>query len=147
MSGFLGQILQGVFGGGQQGQTSVINTILQQVLSVREGDKEGIPAILEKFQNAGLGSHVQSWIGTGPNAPVSPEQVGSVFSWQQILTWAQQIGITPETLQSLLAQGLPQVIDQLTPQGQMPNQPPQASDLASVLGRLFGGGAGPSRPA
>jgi len=146
MSGFLGQILQGVFGGGQQGQASVINTILQQVLSVREGDQEGLAAIIAKFQNAGLGSHVQSWIGTGPNAPVSPEQVGSVFSWQQILAWAQQLGITPEALQNLLARGLPQVIDQLTPQGQMPSQPPQADDLASLLGRLFGG-TGSSRPA
>jgi len=143
MSGFFGQILQGVFGGGQQGQASVLNTIVQQVLSVREGDKEGIPAILEKFQNAGLDKHVQSWIGTGANAP---EQVGSVFSLQQIMDWAAQIGVTPETLQTLLAQGLPQVVDRLTPQGQMPNQLPQANDITNLLGQLFGGGAGPSRP-
>src|SRR5690348_17678538 len=106
MSGFLGQILQSVLGGGQQGQSSVINTVLQQVLSVREGDQQGIPAIVAKFQNAGLGDHVQSWIGTGANAPVSPEQVGSVFSVQQIMAWAGQLGITPEVLQNLLAHGL-----------------------------------------
>lgn len=145
MSGFFGQILQGVLGGGQQqGQASVLNTILQQVLSVREGDQQGIPAIIAKFQNAGLGNHVQSWIGTGPNAPVSPQQVGSVFSMQQIMEWAQQFGITPEVLQNLLAQGLPQVIDHLTPQGQVPSQPPEAGDLAGVLGRILGGS---SRPA
>jgi uncharacterized protein YidB (DUF937 family) len=144
MSGFLGQILQGVLGGGQQGQGSAINTIIQQVLSVREGDQQGIPAIIAKFQNAGLGNHVQSWIGTGANAPISPQQVGSVFSMQQIMTWAGQLGISPDAVQNLLAQGLPQVIDHLTPQGQMPDQPPQAGDLASILGRMFGG---PSRPA
>jgi uncharacterized protein YidB (DUF937 family) len=147
MSGFFGQILQGVFGSGQQGQASVISTIVQQVLSVREGDKEGIPAVIAKFQNAGLDKYVQSWVGTGANAPISPEQVGSVFSLQQVMAWAQQLGVTPETLQNLLAQGLPQVIDHLTPQGQMPDQPPQATDLASLVGRLFGGGTGPSRPA
>jgi|tagenome__1003787_1003787.scaffolds.fasta_scaffold20664941_2 uncharacterized protein YidB (DUF937 family) len=147
MSGFFGQMLQGVLGGGQQGQASVISTIVQQVLSVQEGDKQGIPAIIAKFQNAGLDKYVQSWIGTGANAPVSPEQVGSVFSLQQILSWAQQIGVSPETLQNLLAQGLPQVIDHLSPQGQMPDQPPQANDLASLIGRLFGGGTAPSRPA
>jgi uncharacterized protein YidB (DUF937 family) len=139
MSGFLGQILQSVLGGGQQGQASVFNTILQQVLSVREGDKEGIPAIIAKFQNAGLGDHVQSWVGTGANAPVSPEQVGSVFSVQQIMAWAGQLGITPLVLQNLLAQSLPQVVDHMTPGGQVPSQPPQATDFASLLGQLFGG--------
>ena len=79
-----------------------------------------------------------------PSTEMATEQVGSVFSMQQIMAWAQQFGITPDVLQNLLAQGLPHVIDHLTPQGQVPSQPPQAADLASVLGRILGGS---SRPA
>ena len=92
MSGFLGQILQGVMGGGQQGQGSAIAGILQQVLAVKDGDKQGVAAIISKFQSAGLGPAVQSWVGTGQNAPVSSDQIGSVFSQQQIEGWAQQAG-------------------------------------------------------
>ncbi len=66
MSGFVGQILQGVLGGGGQAQSSsILNGVLQQVLAVKDGDKEGVAAIIQKFQNAGLGTYVQSWVGSG----------------------------------------------------------------------------------
>jgi uncharacterized protein YidB (DUF937 family) len=136
MSGFFGQILQGVMGGGQQGQGSPVMAILQQVLAVRDGDNQGIPAIISKFEAAGLGQHVQSWVGTGQNAPVSADQIGQVFSPQQIEGWAQQAGTTPEALKGILAEALPHTIDHATPDGQVPDQTP---DLASLLGRFFGG--------
>jgi uncharacterized protein YidB (DUF937 family) len=140
MSGFFGQILQGVLGGGQGGQASpIVNTILQQVLSVKDGDKEGVAAIISKFQNAGLGDAVQSWIGSGTNAQISPDHVGAAFSPQQIQGWAQQAGITPDAIRDVLSQALPHVVDHLTPQGQVPDQtPPQMLDLASILGRFMG---------
>jgi uncharacterized protein YidB (DUF937 family) len=148
MSGFFNQVLQSVLGSGQPGQASPVNAILQQILSAREGDKEGIAAIIAKFQNAGFADQVQSWIGTGPNAPISPHNVDSVFSPQQIQGWAQQAGVVPDAMRDVLAQALPQVVDHLTPDGKVPDQtPPQMIDLPSLLGRLMGGGAGPSRPA
>ncbi|MDR3532900.1 MAG: YidB family protein [Rhodopila sp.] len=142
MSGLFGQILQGVFSGGQQGQASSISGILQQVLAVKDGDKEGVAAIISKFQTAGLGQHVQSWVGTGENTPVSAEQIGQVFSQEQLEGWAQKAGTTPDALRGVLAEALPHVIDHATPDGQVPAQMP---DLSSLLGRLLGGGAG--RPA
>lgn len=142
MSGLFGQILQGVFSGGQQGQASSISGILQQVLAVKDGDKEGVAAIISKFQTAGLGQHVQSWVGTDENAPVSADQIGQVFSQEQLEGWAQKAGTTPDALRGVLAEALPHVIDHATPDGQVPAQMP---DLSSLLGRLLGGGAG--RPA
>ncbi|WP_428485549.1 YidB family protein [Rhodopila sp.] len=141
MSGFLGQMLQGVLGGGQQGQASPIAGILQQVLSVKDGDKQGVAAIISKFQSAGLGQPVQSWVGTGQNAPVSGNQVGQVFSQNQIEGWAQQAGTTPDAMRDVLAQALPHVIDHATPGGQVPAQ---TTDLSGLIGRLFGG-AGTTR--
>jgi uncharacterized protein YidB (DUF937 family) len=147
MSGFFNQILQSVLGSGQPAQASPINAILQQILSAREGDKEGIAAIIAKFQNAGLADQGHSWIGTVSNAPISPHNVDSVFSSQQIQGWAQQAGVAPDAMRDVLAQALPQVVDHLTPDGKVPDQtPPQMIDLPSLLGRLMGG-AGPSRPA
>jgi len=147
MSGFFGQILQGVLGGGQPGQASPLTAILQQVLAVKDGDKEGVAAIISKFQGAGLGSQVQSWIGTGSNTPISPDQVASAFSPEQIQGWAQQAGTTPDAIRDVLAQALPNVVDHLTPGGEVPAQtPPQMVDLAGILGRLMSG-AGTSRPA
>jgi uncharacterized protein YidB (DUF937 family) len=140
MSGILGQLLQGLTGGGQ-GQSTVLNGVLQQVLAVRDGDKEGVAAIIQKFQNAGLGSYVQSWVGTGSNTPITPDKVSSAFSPQQIQGWAQQAGTTPEAIQDVLAQAIPHVVDHLTPDGQVPAQtPPQMVDLASILGKLMGTG-------
>jgi uncharacterized protein YidB (DUF937 family) len=139
MSGFLGQIMQGVLGGAQGGQSSAITGILQQVLSVRDGDKEGVAAIISKFQSAGLGSQVQSWIGAGSNATISPDHVASAFSPEQIQGWAQQAGTTPDAIRDVLSQALPHVVDHLTPSGQVPDQtPPQMVDLAGILTRLVG---------
>jgi uncharacterized protein YidB (DUF937 family) len=142
MSGFLGQILQGVLGGSQQGQGSPIAGILQQVLAVSDGNNQGIAAIISKFQAAGLGQTVQSWVGTGQNASVSADQIGQVFSQQQIEGWAQQAGTTPDAMRGVLAEALPHVVDHATPGGAVPDQAP---DLSAVLGRLFGG-PGASRP-
>jgi uncharacterized protein YidB (DUF937 family) len=140
MSGFVGQILQGVLGGGGQAQSSSILTgVLQQVLAVKDGDKEGVAAIIQKFQNAGLGTYVQSWVGTGANQPITVDHVGSVFSPEQLQGWAQQAGTTPDAIRDVLAQAIPHVVDHLTPGGQVPAQtPPQMVDLAGILGKLMG---------
>jgi uncharacterized protein YidB (DUF937 family) len=144
MSGILGQLLQGITGSGQGQSSTVLNGVLQQVLAVRDGDKEGVAAIIQKFQNAGLGDYVQSWVGSGTNAPITTDHVGAVFSPQQIQGWAQDAGTTPEAIQKVLAEAIPHVVDHLTPGGQVPAQtPPQMIDLAGILGKLMG----TSRPA
>ena len=135
MSGFLGQILQGVMGGGQSAGASPIAAILQQVLAVRDGDNQGVAAIISKFESAGLGQHVQSWVGTGQNVPVTAEQIGQAFTPEELSGWAQQAGTTPDALRGSLAEALPHVIDHATPGGAVPDQAP---DLSGLVGRLLG---------
>lgn len=140
MSGFFGQILQGVMGGGQQGQSSPMAAILQQVLAVQDGDKQGVAAIISKFQSAGLGQHVQSWVGTGDNAPVSGDQIGQAFSPDQIEGWAKQAGTSPDAMRDVLAQALPHLVDHMTPGGSVPaDAPSQIPDLSGLLSRFLGG--------
>lgn len=137
MSGLLGQILGQVVGGQQAGQPTAIAGILQQVLASNGG---GIASVISRFEAAGLGSQVQSWVGTGQNAAVSPEQIGQAFTDEQIGTWADQAGTTPDKLRAVLAEALPHAVDQVTPGGQVP--PASAiPDLTALVGRFLGGAA------
>ncbi len=92
MSGLIGQILGSVMGGQQAGQPTAIAAILQQVLTANGG---GVASVVSRFEAAGLGSHAQSWVSTGENQPVSADQIGKVFSPEQINTWSTQAGTTP----------------------------------------------------
>jgi uncharacterized protein YidB (DUF937 family) len=135
MSGMLGQLLGGLLGGGAQGQTGQppLVGILEQALA----QQGGIGGILAKFQQAGLGEQVNSWVGAGANQPVSPEQVGQALPPEQIAELAGRFGVPPETVQQILAQALPHVVDQATPAGEVP-PPSQTPDLGSLLGGLLG---------
>ncbi len=144
MSGFFSQIVQDVLSSGQQGQPSPIVGILEQVLAAKGGENQGVAGIISRFENAGLGQHVQSWVGTGENVPLSGDQVGQAFSREEIESWAQQAGTTPDTMRGVLAEALPHMVDHLTPGGQVPAQT-GLSDLSGLIGRFLGG-AGTSRP-
>jgi uncharacterized protein YidB (DUF937 family) len=133
MSGVLGQLLGNVLGG--QAQSGAIAGVLQQVL-VSNG---GVAGLVSRFESAGLGSQAASWVGTGQNMPVSPEQVGQVFPDQQVEQWAEQAGTTPDKLRAVLAEALPQAVDHSTPNGQVPATMP---DVQSIIGHLF---ANPTR--
>lgn len=138
MSGFFGQILQSVLGGGQQGEASPISGILQQVLTMKDGDNQGIAAVISKLQSAGLGQQVQSWIGSGTNASVTADQIGQAFSPEQIEGWATQAGTTPDALRTVLAQALPHIVDHATPNGDVSTS--QTPDISGILGKLMASG-------
>jgi uncharacterized protein YidB (DUF937 family) len=135
MSGLLGQLLGGMASGQSEQQPSAITGILRQVLASSEGGSGGVAGLVSQFTAAGFGQHAQSWVGAGQNMALSGEQVGQVFSPDQIDDWAQQAGTSPDKMRDVLAQALPHVVDHLTPGGQVPTQAP---DLSAIVGRLFG---------
>ena len=71
---------------------------------------------------------MNSWVGTGPNQPISPDQVHSALGSDTINEIAAKLGISPQTASSGLSQILPQMVDKLTPNGQVP----QHSDILST---------------
>jgi uncharacterized protein YidB (DUF937 family) len=97
----------------------------------------GLPGILAKLQAAGLGEAVQSWVGTGANQPVSADQLGGALGSDLMGMLAQQLGGNTQQAAGTLADLLPGLIDQLTPQGQMP-----ADNGMGALGALLGGSGG-----
>ena len=80
----------------------------------------GLGGLLEKFQQGGLGNVTNSWIGSGQNQPVSPNQVGSALGPDIIKTLAQQSGLSEDELTKQLSKVLPGVVDKLTPNGRLP---------------------------
>jgi uncharacterized protein YidB (DUF937 family) len=80
----------------------------------------GLGGLMDKLQQGGLGNVTNSWIGSGQNQPVSPNQVGLALGPNIIKTLAQQSGLSEDELTKQLSQVLPGVVDKLTPNGRLP---------------------------
>ena len=75
----------------------------------------GLGALVAKLTAGGLGSQVGSWVGTGPNQPVTPDQVQSALGLSEIEQLAQKFGIPASAVAGHLSQILPELINRLTP--------------------------------
>lgn len=131
-----GQVL-GSLAGGPQGsaQGSGQSPLLQVVLSLIQNSEGGLGGLLGRLGQAGLGEQVASWIGTGQNLPVTPEQLGQALERSGLSDMAAQLGLSGEQMASQLAPLLPQVIDGLTPTGKLPES---GDELLAALGGLLG---------
>ncbi len=107
--GMLDGLLGGVVGAEM---ATVVNGFIQQ-----HGGVQGIVAQLEQH---GLGGTVRSWVGTGANLPITPDQIHQAFGSDAVKELAAKIGISPQVLATTLSQLLPQTIDKLTPGGVVP---------------------------
>jgi uncharacterized protein YidB (DUF937 family) len=81
----------------------------------------GIGGLASKFQEKGLGPILQSWIATGENKPIAPEQIGQAVEPDLLRELAAKAGIPVEELKTKLSEILPQAIDKLTPGGKLPS--------------------------
>ncbi|MBB4198883.1 uncharacterized protein YidB (DUF937 family) [Rhodoblastus sphagnicola] len=80
----------------------------------------GLDALLNQFRGAGHSDTVNSWVGNGANAQISPDQINNALGQGKIADIARQAGVSPEQMSQLLAQALPTLIDKLTPGGRPP---------------------------
>lgn len=94
----------------------------------------GLGDLLSKFQQAGLGDAAASWVGTGQNQPVSPDQVEGALGSDLVAQIARQIGLQPGETAGHLSELLPQVVDRMTPNGHVPEGGVNAADLAGFEG-------------
>jgi uncharacterized protein YidB (DUF937 family) len=94
----------------------------------------GLAGVLEKFNQAGLGNLVASWVGKGENLPLTPNHVTDVLGATTIADMAAKFGLTPEMLSAQIAEYLPSVVDKLTPDGKVDNN--SGDLLSTVLGML-----------
>lgn len=85
------------------------------------GDVNGL---LAQLRAGGLDHEVHSWIGSGPNLPVTAEQVRTALGEDVMGQFASATGVSVDTLASLMAQYLPPTIDRMSPNGQIEDAPP-----------------------
>jgi uncharacterized protein YidB (DUF937 family) len=107
-------------------------------LLANNGELGGLGGLVSKFDQAGMGDVIGSWIGKGENAPISGGQLQQVLGSDAISGIAQKLGLNTATLLPLLATMLPALIDQLTPKGQVPAEGLGTQDdlLSSLSGLL-----------
>jgi uncharacterized protein YidB (DUF937 family) len=98
------------------------------------GGGGGLADVVSAFNKAGLGDVMASWVGGGPNKPVDPGALANVLGPDVLGQFAQKAGIGSHQAGSVLAHILPELVNQMTPQGQVP----QGNALDSVLGSLLG---------
>lgn len=124
-------------GGGNGGQVGGLMGVVTQLLT--DPQHGGLQGLIQTFEQQGLGQVVASWVGTGQNLPISAEQLSAVLGSEKLQGLAQQVGLNPQELTGQLAQWLPQAVDHLTPQGQVPEAGALQPDaLQGALGGLLG---------
>nr|WP_037826209.1 YidB family protein [Streptomyces sp. NRRL B-1347] len=122
----LGGLLGGLLGGGQQGGGSsggggnILGALLGALMS-KGGGSNPLGGLLDGLTKAGLADQAQSWVGSGENQPVSGAQVKEALPDATLQQVAEDAGVSPEQAADEIAQQLPQVVDKLTPGGQVPS--------------------------
>jgi uncharacterized protein YidB (DUF937 family) len=106
-------LLDGIIGGAVGAEMmTVVNGLIQK--------HGGIGGIVQQFQSQGLGETVKSWVGTGPNQPIAPDQLHQALGSDTMTQLAAKLGMSPQDLSAKLSTVLPQVIDTMTPAGVVP---------------------------
>jgi uncharacterized protein YidB (DUF937 family) len=82
----------------------------------------GLNDLFKQFQQSGQGDVAKSWIGSGPNKTIAPNDLANALGADRISTLMVQSGLSRDELLGGLSQQLPEVIDQLTPEGRLPTE-------------------------
>ena len=79
---------------------------------------------------------VKSWIGTGQNEPVEPEQLQNALGSDMMGEFAAKMGVSESEAASHLSKDLPTVIDKLTPDGKLP-EPGLMGNVENLMKKFF----------
>jgi uncharacterized protein YidB (DUF937 family) len=111
---------------------ALVMSLINQMGQGKAGSGANMNGLLENFTKAGMGDQVKSWVGTGDNKSITPDQVNQALGADHIAQAAKDAGCTPEQASSDLAKVLPQIVDTATPSGQVP-APETVNDMFSKL--------------
>jgi uncharacterized protein YidB (DUF937 family) len=107
--GLFDGVLGGIVGAGM---VSVVSDVIEK--------HGGISGVVNQFQRQGFGDTVKSWVSTGPNMSITPDQLHQALGSDTMNQLAAKLGMTPQELAAKLSTVLPQAIDKLTPAGVVP---------------------------
>lgn len=127
--GLLDSVLGAALGGnGQQG--NAMRLVMQLV-----EQSGGMGQLMEKLQQGGLADALQSWVSSSGNDSVSGEQLQAVLGGNLVQQAAAKVGMNGADAGNLLAEYLPKIIDQITPNGSADEA--KGVDLSSIGGTLL----------
>ena len=131
-NGDLGALISGVMSG-KVDMAATLGGVLNSM--------GGLNGLQDKFTQSGLGEQFSSWVGTGENLPVSPEQLNSALgNSPEVANAAKSLGIDLNAVLPLLATMLPAIIDKLTPKGEVDPTTASGQGLQDALAGLLKGG-------
>ena len=84
------------------------------------GGMGALGGLLEQMQRAGFGDEARSWVGTGQNMPISPDALSQIFGQGEMGQIAERLGMSRQDAAGGMAQMLPDLVNEMTPQGQLP---------------------------
>ena len=88
----------------------------------------GMGAVLERFRQQGYGRQAQSWVATGDNDGIDERAVEQVVGAGELQQMAQRLGVPEHEVAQAFAEIMPEMVDKLSPQGQMPAQADEVLD-------------------
>ena len=107
--GLFDGLLGGIVGAGM---VSVVSEIIEK--------HGGLQGVVSQFEQNGLGGTIKSWVGTGPNEPISPDGVHQALGPELLQQLSAKTGLSVQDLTQKLSQVLPQAVDGMTPGGSIP---------------------------
>ena len=122
--------------GGQHGQEGGVASIMKLFGGAKGGDNNGLQGLTSQLTDNGMADQVKSWVGQGQNEPVSGSQIRQAMDPQVLNQVAEQANMTPEQASESVAQVLPEMVNQATPQGQMPSEDPFSKGVG-MLKNMF----------
>lgn len=122
MLGGLGQSRPG--GTGPSGTGGFLNQLRESLGGASAGGLlgGGLDELVERFKQSGHGETAESWVGMGPNKPVTPPQLEQAIGPEVLETLSKQTGLSREELLARLSRELPDAVDKYTPQGRLPTE-------------------------
>ena len=129
ISEMLGGLKQGPGGGpGQNNQQGGLGGVLGKLGGLLSGATAGsvlsggLGDLVERFKQNGQGQAADSWVKTGPNQQLGPDQLEQAIGPDVLNTLLQQTGLSREELLSRLTRELPAAVDNFTPEGRLPTE-------------------------
>ena len=102
---------------GPEGQGGLVEGVLGLLTNKEAGGLEGL---MQAFNQRGLGEVISSWVGTGDNLPITPDQLQEVLGSDVVQQLAEKFGISVDAAKAQLAELLPSLVDKITPEGKIP---------------------------
>jgi uncharacterized protein YidB (DUF937 family) len=117
--------------GGQQGEQGGLNSIMKLF-----GGNNGLQGLMSQLTQNGMAEQAKSWVGQGQNQTVSGDQIRQAMDPAVLNQLAEQAHMTPEQTSNTVAELLPEMVNKVTPQGQVPSEDPFAKGVG-MLNQMF----------